>query len=188
MPLHGSNAVGNKSFIATWLLGGLGIDRFRPGKIGTGILERVTLGLWALVYLVITLAGKQRDKQGPAKNTVPAAGVPFTVKMSGGNVSKITIVSAVRTESVSTQAYAPMSKNGSLLLVDVLWATESGTPRSNPLSFNAKDAVGRKCDVELFADSPLPSSEVKVGDKSHGFVAFDMAPGAATVVIKEPLL
>lgn len=52
----------------------------------------------------------------------------------------------------------------------------------------AKDAEVCKGDVELFVDSPLPSGEVKVGDKSHGFIAFDMAPGAATVVIREPLL
>jgi len=68
LPLPG---VGNKSFMTTWvlalLLGGLGIDRFYLGKVGTGILKLVTLGgfgIWALVDLIITLAGKQRDKQG----------------------------------------------------------------------------------------------------------------------------
>lgn len=108
--------------------------------------------------------------------------------MSGGNVAKIIIVSAVRTDSVGTQASAPTSKNGSLLLVDVLWKTEFGTTRSNPLYFNVKDAEVCKGDVELYADSTLPSGEVKVGDKSHGLAPFDMAPWAATVVIREPLL
>jgi hypothetical protein len=68
LPLPG---VGNKSFMTTWvlalLLGGFGIDRFYLGKVGTGILKLVTLGgfgVWALVDLIITLAGKQRDKQG----------------------------------------------------------------------------------------------------------------------------
>lgn len=63
--------VGNKSFVTTWLLslllGGLGIDRFYLGKIGTGILKLITLGglgVWTLVDLIITLTGKQRDKQG----------------------------------------------------------------------------------------------------------------------------
>ena len=63
--------VGQKSFLATWLLswllGGLGIDRFYLGKIGTGILKLITLGgfgIWYLVDLIITLAGKQKDKQG----------------------------------------------------------------------------------------------------------------------------
>ena len=63
--------VGEKSFATTWvlslLLGGLGVDRFYLGKVGTGILKLVTLGglgVWVLVDLIITLAGKQRDKQG----------------------------------------------------------------------------------------------------------------------------
>lgn len=62
---------GQKSFIATWLLslllGGLGIDRFYLGKIGTGILKLITfggLGIWTLIDLILTLSGAQRDKQG----------------------------------------------------------------------------------------------------------------------------
>lgn len=62
---------GQKSFVVTWLLswllGGLGIDRFYLGKIGTGILKLITfggLGLWWLIDLIITLVGSQRDKQG----------------------------------------------------------------------------------------------------------------------------
>ncbi len=60
-----------KSFITTWLLslllGGLGVDRFYLGKVGTGILKLVTwggLGIWALIDLIIVLAGGTRDKQG----------------------------------------------------------------------------------------------------------------------------
>lgn len=60
-----------KSFVATWLLslflGGLGIDRFYLGKIGTGVLKLLTAGglcVWSLVDLIITLTGNQTDKHG----------------------------------------------------------------------------------------------------------------------------
>lgn len=62
---------GGKSFVATWLLalllGGLGADRFYLGKWGTGILKLITgggFGIWALVDLIITLTGNQKDKLG----------------------------------------------------------------------------------------------------------------------------
>ncbi|GAB2853248.1 TM2 domain-containing protein [Microbacterium insulae] len=60
-----------RSFIATWmfswLLGFLGVDRFYLGKIGTGIAKLLTiggLGVWWLIDLILTLAGVQRDKEG----------------------------------------------------------------------------------------------------------------------------
>lgn len=40
----------------------------------------------------------------------------------------------------------------------------------------------------IFADGQLGSGEVLPGDKSRGFVAFDMAPGIATVTVTDPLL
>jgi hypothetical protein len=64
-------AESTKSFLVTWLLsallGGLGVDRFYLGKVGTGILKLVTLGglgIWSLIDLILVLCGLARDKQG----------------------------------------------------------------------------------------------------------------------------
>ncbi|GAA1757562.1 hypothetical protein GCM10009712_03010 [Pseudarthrobacter sulfonivorans] len=124
----------------------------------------------------------------PAAPAAPAVGTPFAVKMKNGDVARITIVSAVRTDAVTTTAFATPPKNGTYLLLDVLWETESGKTSSNPLYFSAKDAGGRKADLNMFADNQLGSGDVLPGDKSRGFIAFDVAPGAATVIISDPLL
>ncbi|MDN4643434.1 DUF4352 domain-containing protein [Arthrobacter sp. PsM3] len=118
----------------------------------------------------------------------PVVGVPFSVKMSNGNIARITILSAVRTASVSTTAFATPAKNGSYLLLDVLWETESGKTSSNPFYFSAKDTNGRKADLDLFADNQLPSGDVLPGDKARGFIAFDITPGASTVMISNTLM
>jgi TM2 domain-containing membrane protein YozV len=58
--------------LLAWFLGGLGVDRFYLGKIGTGILKLVTaggFGIWWLIDLIMALAGSSKDKEGrPIKN------------------------------------------------------------------------------------------------------------------------
>lgn len=60
-----------KSFVAAWLLslllGGIGVDRFYLGKVGTGLVKLFTLGglgVWTLVDLILILSGTMRDKAG----------------------------------------------------------------------------------------------------------------------------
>jgi hypothetical protein len=53
--------------LLAWILGGLGVDRFYLGKIGTGILRLITgggFGIWWLIDFVMAVAGARQDKEG----------------------------------------------------------------------------------------------------------------------------
>jgi len=55
------------AFLLCFFFGVLGIHRFYVGKIGTGILQIVTLGglgIWALIDLIMIAVGAFTDKQG----------------------------------------------------------------------------------------------------------------------------
>ena len=50
-----------------FFLGVFGAHRFYVGKIGTGLLQLVTLGglgIWMLVDLIMLVSGEFRDKEG----------------------------------------------------------------------------------------------------------------------------
>jgi len=60
-----------KSFVATLilclLLGYLGVHRFYVGKVGTGIIQLLTLGglgIWTLVDLIVIATQKFEDSDG----------------------------------------------------------------------------------------------------------------------------
>ena len=72
-----SNAAGpsrqSKGTVALvcFFLGILGVHRFMVGKIGTGILQLLTLGglgIWTTIDFIMIILGKFKDKQGKVIN------------------------------------------------------------------------------------------------------------------------
>jgi len=57
------------AFLLAMILGPFGAHRFYVGKIGTGILQLVTLGglgMWTLYDIVMIVTGNFKDKEGHA--------------------------------------------------------------------------------------------------------------------------
>lgn len=55
------------AFLLCFFLGCFGAHRFYVGKIGTGILQLITLGglgIWALIDFIFIIIGAFTDKQG----------------------------------------------------------------------------------------------------------------------------
>jgi TM2 domain-containing membrane protein YozV len=55
------------ALLLCWFFGIIGVHRFYVGKIGTGLLQVVTLGcfgIWTLVDLILIIVGSFTDKKG----------------------------------------------------------------------------------------------------------------------------
>lgn len=60
------------AFLLCFFLGILGLHRFYVGKIGTGVLQVLTLGglgIWAFIDLIIIVVGSFKDKEGNTLTT-----------------------------------------------------------------------------------------------------------------------
>ncbi len=70
-PQQPIQATSNKRILPAFLLcllfGVIGVHRFYVGKVGTGILQLLTLGglgVWTLIDLIMIIVGAFRDKDG----------------------------------------------------------------------------------------------------------------------------
>jgi len=57
------------TLLLSLFLGSLGVHRFYVGKIGTGILQVLTLGgcgIWTLIDIIMIVTGNFKDKDGYA--------------------------------------------------------------------------------------------------------------------------
>lgn len=55
------------TLLLSLFLGTIGVHRFYVGKIGTGILQLITLGgcgVWTLVDIIMIVTGNFKDKDG----------------------------------------------------------------------------------------------------------------------------
>jgi len=55
------------ALVLSILLGGLGVDRFYLGYVGTGIVKLITgggLGIWYIIDIILIATGKLKDSQG----------------------------------------------------------------------------------------------------------------------------
>jgi len=61
------------AILLCFFLGGLGVHRFYVGKVGTGLLQLLTLGglgIWTMVDFIMIVTGNFRDKAGlPVKSS-----------------------------------------------------------------------------------------------------------------------
>ena len=71
MSNQSSSGVSDKSWLAALLLsiflGGFGVHRFFVGKVGTGLLQLVTLGglgIWTLIDIIMIATKQFKDKDG----------------------------------------------------------------------------------------------------------------------------
>lgn len=120
----------------------------------------------------------------PPPPAAPGVGEAVTVDQGDGNVAKVTIMGAKYAQEAGQFMGAP--DNGGYLILDVMWETQTGTTKVNPLYFNAKSSEGRQGGAGLGVDGQIGTGDVPAGDLLRGNVASDVGPGPWIVTVNSP--
>jgi hypothetical protein len=95
------------TFLLSYFLGFLGVDRFYLGYTGLGILKLLTcggLGLWAVIDMVLIAVGSMRDANGLALVREPTVGTPVKAQTA---TFLLLALGRVRSGSLLSRRYRP---------------------------------------------------------------------------------
>ncbi len=165
---------GDKSYIVTYLfsyfLGFLGIDRFYRGLIGTGILKLITLGglgIWSFIDWLLTGFGKPKDKRG-----LLLSGFSKNRK----TIQIITVVLLVLGLFIVPAVILLMT----FLAVPSLQQSARNTARKTDI-YNISSAINT---YESHNNSQPPQSVIQVGNPtSFKLCGIDCSNGSVTVLV-----
>lgn len=122
----------------------------------------------------------------PSGPVTVAVGEPVTLKQSAEEEATVVVLSA-QWQPIGQGEYAAKPQSGTYLVLDVEW---SGTGSYNPLYLKFRAESGQEADAfggAMSAYEPSLGSGDLGGGKVRGFVVFDVAQSAGSVILTEVL-